>query len=116
MIFNMSFSGQDCQIVIGGEIDERGAEDLKKRFREVHMNRACKVIIDFKDVTHIGSAGIGKLLVLYKDLAVQSSSLSLINVPRTIYRLLCEMKLNAIFSISELSTQPAQSLCGTAGR
>ena len=57
------------------------------------------VVVDFKAVTHIGSAGIGKLLVLYKDLAVYNAHLQLVNVPSPIYKMLCEMKLNGIFTI-----------------
>jgi anti-sigma B factor antagonist len=115
MIFNMIVNGDDCRIAISGEIDERGAEELKKRFREVQSSQCRRVTIDFKGISHIGSAGIGKLLVLYKDLAVRGAALQLVNVSRTIYRLLCEMKLNAIFSISEATNQPGGNVCGTAG-
>ena len=103
MLIQIRGFDNDCRIVISGEIDERGAEDLKMRFREIQSNRRRQVVVDLKDVTHLGSAGIGRLLVLYKDLAVHGSSLHLVQVPKTIYRLLCEMKLNAIFSISELA-------------
>lgn len=115
MTFKLTMNGADCQVVVSGEIDERGAEELKKRFREVQAARPQRVVIDFKEVTHIGSAGIGKLLVLYKDLAVQSATLHLVNVPHVIYRLFCEMKLNAIFSIAEINSQTGGKPCGVAG-
>ena len=83
MIFNMTMSETGCRIAIGGEIDERGAEELKKRFREIQGSRHPQVVIDFKEVTHIGSAGIGKLLVLYKDLAVQGCFIAIGHAPNT---------------------------------
>jgi anti-sigma B factor antagonist len=104
MTVAMNCSTADCHIIIAGTIDERGAEELKTRFREIPAGQRGGVYIDFKEVTHIGSAGIGKLLVLYKDLAVRGSRLHLQNVPRNIYRLLCEMKLNSIFTITEAAS------------
>lgn len=92
-----------CVIQVEGDVDERGSEELKHRFQELPHSQLNEVIVDFKAVSHIGSAGIGKLLVLYKDLAVYNARLRLTNVPRPIYNLLCEMKLNTIFSIEPMS-------------
>lgn len=102
MNLNLSQNGEQCSIAVSGEIDEHGAEELKKRFREVANGHWRLVQVDFKGVTHIGSAGIGKLLVLYKELAVRRGELKLVNVPNGIYQLFCEMKLNNIFAISQL--------------
>jgi len=88
-----------CRIQMDGDVDEHGAEEMKKRFHELPHSRLHGVVVDFKAVTHIGSAGIGKLLVLYKDLAVYNAHLQLVNVPSPIYKMLCEMKLNGIFTI-----------------
>jgi anti-anti-sigma factor len=92
-----------CNIFVDGDVDERGAEELKRRFQELPHGKLRGVVVDFKGVNHIGSAGIGKFLVLYKDLAVYDASLRLINVPRPIYNLLCEMKLNTIFTIEPIA-------------
>ena len=92
---------QAVLIVLQGEIDEVGAEELKRRFRDVALSAPQRVSVDFAGVAHIGSAGIGKLLVFYKDLALHGTSLSLTRVPAPIFHLFREMKLDSIFSITE---------------
>jgi anti-anti-sigma factor len=92
---------QAVLIVLQGEIDEVGAEELKRRFRDVALSAPQRVSVDFAGVTHIGSAGIGKLLVFYKDLALHGTSMSLTRVPAPIFHLFREMKLDSIFSITE---------------
>lgn len=92
---------QIARLVIQGEIDELAAEELKKRLRDVALSAPQRVEIDFAGVNHIGSAGIGKLLVFYKDLAIHGAVLSLVRVPTPIYHLFREMKLDSIFAISE---------------
>jgi len=92
---------QAVLIVLQGEIDEVGAEELKRRFRDVALSAPQRVSVDFAGVIHIGSAGIGKLLVFYKDLALHGTSMSLTRVPAPIFHLFREMKLDSIFSITE---------------
>ena len=77
------------------------AEELKKRLRDVALSAPQRVELDFAGVSHIGSAGIGKLLVFYKDLAIHGAVLALMRVPSPIYHLFREMKLDSIFAISE---------------
>jgi anti-anti-sigma factor len=92
---------QAVHLVLQGEIDEVAAEELKKRFRDVALSAPQRVAVDFAGVTHIGSSGIGKLLVFYKDLALHGTSMSLTRVPAPIFHLFREMKLDSIFSITE---------------
>jgi anti-anti-sigma factor len=103
MTINVNWMDGELRIVVEGDIDERGAEQLKERFREWQRHDTRQVTVDLAQVTHIGSAGIGKLLVLYKDLAARDARLALVNVPAAIYALLCEMRLNVLFSISKAS-------------
>lgn len=93
-------------ITLQGEIDECGAEEIKAQFREVAQRAPQAVAVDFAGVAHIGSAGIGKLLVFYKDLAMRGASLSLVRVPPLLYELFCEMKLDTIFSITARTDVP----------
>jgi len=90
-------------ITIQGEIDEVGAEEIKRCFRDLQVAGLQEVAVDLAAVSHIGSAGIGKLLVLYKDLAMRGVRLTLVRVPSPIYHLLREMKLDTLFPISELN-------------
>lgn len=93
-------------VTLQGEIDECGAEEIKTQFREVAQRAPHAVAVDFAGVSHIGSAGISKLLVFYKDLAMRVASLSLIRVPPLLYQLFCEMKLDTIFAITAHTGAP----------
>ncbi len=85
---------------ITGDIDEPGAAVLKSKFRELNRSSLTDVILDFKKVTHIGSAGIGKLLLLYKDLAPLDITLKIVNSSASVWELLRMVKLDTIFTIS----------------
>lgn len=100
MNISITYENGTAVITLQGEIDECGAEEIKAQFREVAQRGPQAVAVDFAGVTHIGSAGIGKLLVFYKDLAMRGASLNLVRVPPLIYELFCEMKLDTIFSIT----------------
>ncbi len=93
--------GNKARLEIKGDIDEPGAEDLKKRFRELKISLLREVTFDFKEVSHIGSAGIGKLLLFYKDLALNGGKMGIENVSETVYELFKVLKLDTIFSISK---------------
>ncbi len=94
-------NNQQALVTIKGDIDESGAEEIKRVFREISASAAQEVTLDFAGVSHIGSSGIGKHLVFYKDLAIRGSKLSVIHVPATIHLLMREMKLDTLFGISE---------------
>ena len=100
MQINMSKSENSILIVIEGEIDEQGAKTMKQIFIEAFNNTIKEVTFDFKNVTHIGSAGIGKLLLFYKEVAIGNGQINIINTPSHIINLLKSMKLDSIFSMS----------------
>lgn len=87
---------------ISGAVDEPGAELLKSAFLAVNRDEFKKFSFDFKQVTHIGSAGIGKLLLFYKDVAVKGGTILLRNVSSDIYDLMVTLKLDTVFKISKV--------------
>lgn len=93
--------GELVRFEIGGVIDERGAEDIKRRFGELNTSSFKEVIFDFRKVKHIGSAGIGKLLLFYKDLAIRGGNIRIENASETVYDLLRVLKLDTLFLISK---------------
>jgi len=84
---------------IDGNVDEQGAEILKQTIHKLNLNDIDKTVIDFKDVFHIGSAGIGKLLLFYKDFAIKGGQIELINVSKTLYDLFKVVKLDSLMKI-----------------
>ncbi|MDM8521802.1 STAS domain-containing protein [Desulfococcaceae bacterium HSG8] len=97
----VSQEGDRALFKVRGDIDELGAEDLKNRFRELDISSLREASFDFGKVNHIGSAGIGKLLLFYKDLALKGGKIKILNVSETIYELLKVLKLDTIFDISK---------------
>ena len=93
--------GELVRFEIGGVIDERGAEDIKRRFGELNTSSFKEVIFDFRKVKHIGSAGIGKLLLFYKDRAIRGGNIRIENASETVYDLLRVLKLDTLFLISK---------------
>ncbi len=91
---------EQVYITVVGSIDERGAEDLKRRFLELDVSSVKEVIFDFSGVTFIGSAGIGKLLLFYKNLAAQGGRITIKNMGKDIYTMFKVVKLDKIFNIS----------------
>ena len=88
-------------IKIIGNVDERGAEQIKTRFRQLDVSSLQKAVFDFSDIEYIGSAGIGKFLLFYKDLAGNGGELRIENASAPVYDLFKTLKLDTIFSVTK---------------
>jgi anti-sigma B factor antagonist len=89
--------GRGCIEVIG-DIDERGAELFKAKLKE--LQQLDEVAIDFSGVKYVGSSGIGKLLLFYKNVGVHGGKISVTHLQPDLFRLFKELKLDTIFSIT----------------
>ena len=87
---------------VAGDIDEEGAEALKKRFQELKVSSLKEIVFDFAKVNYIGSAGIGKLLLFYKNIAIQGGSIRIENISASIYELFMVLKLDSILTLSKV--------------
>ncbi len=101
MEMSLDKSQTSARFTIQGEIDGPGAEKLKAGFYALDKTSVKSIVFDFGKVTHIGSAGIGKLLLFYKDIAIGGGTMEIINVPGTIYDLLFTLKLDTVFKIQK---------------
>lgn len=101
MKISSSENGGKVRLAITGIIDEKGAEELKAHFKSFAITAETEVVIDFRQVKQIGSSGIGKLLLLYKNLRMQGGRLAVVNLPDPIHDLFQELKLDTLFSISK---------------
>ncbi len=100
MEMTLTHSEKEIHAKVSGEIDERGAEDLKRRFGQVKLSDGIGVTFDFGDVTHIGSSGLGKLLLFYKMVSSYNGSIRFERLSQPVYDLFQQLKLNTIFGIS----------------
>lgn len=88
-------------IQVVGSIDERGAEELKRSFLDLDVPALEEVELDFSGVTFIGSAGIGKLLLLYKNLASHEGKVIIKNLSKDIFTMFKVIKLDQVFQLSQ---------------
>jgi len=89
----------EATVFITGNIDIPGAEDLKKTLAGLTETNLDVVKIDFEGVTFIGSSGIGKLLLFYKNFTAKGGSLSLVNLSDEIVALFKAIKLDKLFNL-----------------
>ena len=87
---------------IHGEIDTRSGIELSERFREVVENEDIyHVYLDFEDVYNITSAGIGKILKLFKYLNSKGGSITIRGISPNLRLLFKEIHLDKIIPIEE---------------
>ncbi len=95
-------TGDDtARVHISGWVDESGAESLNAHFEKLAASPLKEVVLDFKDVTRIGSAGIGQILLLYKKMAEGGGALRVENTNKSLYNLFIGLKLDTLFSITK---------------
>jgi len=97
---NVQHDGDSVRFEIEGIIDELGAESLKNRFKELNIETIKELVLDFADVGYIGSAGVGKLLMFYKELSANGGNLRIENASGIVKELLTITKMDTVFSIS----------------
>lgn len=84
-------------IKIKGEIDLNNSKKLKEIVKQ--MNKS-NIVMDFKDVNYLDSAGIGALISIHKDLQNKSGSLEIINIDKKIKELFDMVGLSKLMNIS----------------
>ena len=92
--------GSRVRLHVKGRIDEQGAEELKRRFTALPLDSVKEAIFDFSQVNHIGSAGLGKLLLFYKAVRTNGGTLTITSASEPIYDLLMDLELDKVFAIS----------------
>lgn len=100
MQIEVSQNGDKIRFSLQGILDEKGAEELKGRFGQLQLDSIKEVEIDCGRVEHIGSSGIGKLLLLYKKLASKGGSMRVVNLPGPLYELFIELKMDSLFPVT----------------
>ncbi len=102
MALDVSVSQQGKRVVLQvmGTIDEKGAEALRQHFSDLPLDQLEEVVLDMAGVPQIGSSGIGKILLFYKNLGLGGGRLMVTNLAPHLYELFCELKLDTLFTVS----------------
>jgi anti-sigma B factor antagonist len=91
--------GSKTIMAVSGSIDIPGAEQLKKSLTKVLDSDSDEITIDFEEVNFIGSSGIGKLLLFYKNFTAKGGRITIINLNKEITMLFKAIKLDKLFNI-----------------
>lgn len=84
---------------LSGSIDIEGSEVLKRSLNSIAEEGAREVCIDLKEVSFIGSSGIGKLLLFYKNFTSTGGKIKIVNLNADILALFKAIKLDKLFNI-----------------
>ncbi len=91
--------GKKTYMAVSGSIDIPGAERLKKSLTKVLESDSNEIVIDYEEVNFIGSSGIGKLLLFYKNFTARGGRISITNLNKEITMLFKAIKLDKLFNI-----------------
>ena len=94
-----SLEGKKTLMAVSGSIDIPGAEQLKKSLTKVLESDSDEITIDFEEVNFIGSSGIGKLLLFYKNYTAKGGRITIVNLNKEITMLFKAIKLDKLFNI-----------------
>ena len=100
MKLNVTRNGDRIRFIVEGNIDEKGAEILQQRFNDLDTANVREFILDVGKVGYICSAGVGKLLLLYKELTSNGGSLCIENDTGIVRELFSIARTNTIFGAS----------------
>jgi anti-anti-sigma factor len=100
MNIKQSILNNKAILYLSGNIDIPGSETLKAYFSELLENESIKeVLLDFNEVSFIGSTGVGRLLLFYKNFTSKGGKIRLVNLNEEIKNLFYALKLGKLFDI-----------------
>lgn len=96
----MVTTGDTACLTIKGRIYEKEAAALKLYFQSQQLCRFREVVLDLQGLTHLGNAGIGRILLLYKAMADCRGTVRLTGTPPHIASQLNALHINDLIEIS----------------
>lgn len=100
MDIEVNSKGAIIDITISGSVDQFSSGKLKTEFEKLNLSQVKEIIINMDKVTYIGSAGVGKLLLLYKNFSARDGKIRIINLSEDMYDMLTDMELGEIFKMT----------------
>lgn len=90
-------NGNRVRFVVDGIIDKQGAESLTKIFNKLDTATVSELVLDFRNVRYISSAGVCKLLMFYKALNANGGRLRIVNDNGAVHEVFTASKMDKIF-------------------
>jgi anti-sigma B factor antagonist len=92
--------GDTMHIKISGTVDTDGAEILRTKLSKISFDKPSKVVMDLTMVPMMGSSGIGKILLFYKNLVSMNTTFEIKGIQANLYNIFKAVKLDKLFPIS----------------
>lgn len=97
---NIKTTGEVLTVYLSGEIDHHSAKGMRNEIDSaIQYGMPSLLILDFSDVSFMDSSGIGLVMGRYRLLQKTGSTLSIVNLPENIYKI---MKLAGIERLASL--------------
>jgi anti-sigma B factor antagonist len=93
-------NGDTLFIKISGAVDTSAAEILRSELNKITNQKPQKVVMDLSLVPTMGSSGIGKILMFFKNLDSIKSSFEIKGIHENLYNIFKAVKLDKLFFIS----------------
>jgi anti-anti-sigma factor len=92
--------GDTLHIKVSGAVDTPAAEILRTELNKIATQKPKKVVMDLAMVPTMGSSGIGKILMFFKNLDSAKASFEIKGIHENLFNIFKAVKLDKLFSIS----------------
>ena len=92
--------GDTLLIRVSGAVDTPAAEILRTELNKIATQKPKKVIMDLALVPTMGSSGIGKILMFFKNLDSAKASFEIKGIHENLFNIFKAVKLDKLFPIS----------------
>jgi anti-anti-sigma factor len=90
------------QVHLRGDIYVEQGEELMKTFQEIIRRDPAQVILNLSGLNTITSSGIGKIVLLYKEMDKKGGTVTITGVNNTIMQIFKIVKLDKLMQIEPL--------------
>jgi anti-sigma B factor antagonist len=101
MELRANIKGDTLFVKVIGAIDTLAAENLKIELKEIILKKPQKVVMDLSNVPTMGSLGVGKILMFFKNLRESNSIFEIKGIHENLYPFFKAVKLDKLFPISQ---------------
>jgi anti-sigma B factor antagonist len=92
--------GDTLYIKVSGAVDTGAAEILRSELGKIVIQKPMKVVMNLTQVSTMGSSGIGKILMFFKNLDSMKASFEIKGIHENLYSVFKAVKLDKLFPIS----------------
>lgn len=99
MEITMNEEKDRVRVRLRGDLYVEQGEELMQVFDRIVEKKPLEVVIDLSDLNSITSSGIGKIVLLYKELQKQGGTIKIVGVNQTIMQIFKIVKLDKLMHI-----------------